>query len=64
MLIILFSIGERIPIQTPNSRTRFFQAREDDASHIMKNKEFFIFIFFPIWIRIYLLYYVELNSFS
>ena len=48
MLIILFSIGERIPIQTPNSRTRFFQAREDDASHIMKNKEFFIFIFFPI----------------
>ena len=44
----LFHIEERIPIQTPNSRTRFFQAREDDASHIMKNKEFFIFIFFPI----------------
>ena len=32
----------------PDSKLKdaFFQDREDDASHIMKNKEFFIFIFF------------------
>ena len=46
MLSTLFHIGERIPIQTPNSRMSFFQPREDDANHVMKKKKFFFFLLF------------------
>ena len=43
----IFNVQQLVPYQgensNPNSRTSFFQPREDDANHVMKNIEFFLF---------------------